>query len=215
MARQDDIEALLREIAPLFLDIAQGAQVAAADFADTDWARSNLTRTASVNQVSGTARWRMVGDGIVSRDTELPEGLALSTSDEEQNQGRYYLAAREVAVVLTIRRKPHSDDEQPQALQLQIEGVLEQAPIAYDEEIVVYFAVPPLGKEPSFEVATRGKEVISYRLIDLIDNRERPKDDSGQAVEPLPPTPPGGPVVRSVLDATDAEGEEGASELHG
>lgn len=213
MTRQDHIEALLRQIAPLVLDIAQRAQVAAADLADTDWARTNLTRTASVNQVSGTARWRLVGDGLVARATELPEGLAMSTSDEEQNQGRYYLTAPQVAMVLTIRRKPHRDDEQPHALQLQIQGVLEQAPVAYEEEIVVYLAVPPLGQEPTFEVATRGRQVISYRLIDLIDDSERGEDDEfGTAIRPLPPAPPAGPVVRSARDRTGTGREEGASD---
>jgi hypothetical protein len=216
MTRQDDIENLLRQIAPLFLDVAQEAQVVAADLGDTDWARANLTRTASLNQVAGTARWRMVGDGLVAREAEMPVGLGLSTTDEEQNQGRYYLIAPDLAIVLTIRRKPHPEDEQPHALQLQIAGVLEQAPIAYDDEIVVYFAVPPLGREPTFEVATRGKEVISYRLIDLIDDRfDQPDGGLSPNVSPLPPTAPAGPIVRSSLDKDEDKGEEGPTDPRG
>jgi len=213
MARQDDIEGLLRRIAPLFIDIAQRAQVAAADFADSGWARDNLTRTASVNQMAGTGRWRMVGDNIVNRQSELPAGLALTTEDSEQNQGRYYLADQELAVVLTVRRKPHPEDEQPAVLQLQIEGVLEQAPVDFGDEIVVYLAVPPLGKEPTFTVTTRGKEPITYQLIDLIEDRAAPRDET--LIEDLPTAPPPGTIVRSTLDAEDVkdqslnEGEEG------
>lgn len=216
MARQDEIEDLLRQIAPLLLDIGRNAQTAAADLGDTTWARTNLSRTASVNQVAGTARWRMVGDGIVGREAELPAGLAISTTDEEQNQGRYYLVAPDLAIVLTIRRKPHRDDEQPSALQLQIQGVIESAPIAYEDEIVVYLAVPPLGQEPTFEVATRGKHTASYRLIDLIDDDlGRPGENFGPVVEPLPPTPPAGPIVRSSLDTDEDDLEKGTDDGRG
>lgn len=46
MARQDDIEDLLRSITPLFRSVALGAQSASADFKTTEWAREHLTRTA-------------------------------------------------------------------------------------------------------------------------------------------------------------------------
>jgi hypothetical protein len=201
MARQDDIEQLLRDVAPLFLDIAGQAQRAAAELEETDWARRNLPRTAAVHQVSGTARWRITADGIVARQAELPAGLQLSTCDKEQNQGRYYLRAPHVAVVLTVRRKPHRDDEQPNALQLQLQEVLEQAPVAFEEEIVVYLAVPSVGHAPTFEVATRGKETISSRLADLVD-------DKGDAVvvRSLPKLPPRGPKVTSTRESGQEEG---------
>src|SRR5919202_1260865 len=116
MTQQEQIEDLLRRAAPLLLDIAEHAQFASAELGDTDWGRRYLARTASVNQVAGTARWRIVGDNIVRRQHELPADLQLSTCDEEQNQGRYYLRAPQVAIVLTIRRKPHPDNEKPEAL---------------------------------------------------------------------------------------------------
>jgi hypothetical protein len=205
MARQDDIEDLLRQIAPLFLEIAEYAQQAAYDLGETNWARSHLVRTAAVNQVCGTARWRIVGDTIVSRQVELPPGVELSTTDEQQNQGRYYLRAPRLAVVLTIRRKPHRPDEPHAFLQLQIEGVAELAPVDFGDEIVIYLAVPPLGQQPKFEVATRGEETISYRLIDLV-----PEDDEEgieAKVENLPASPPtAGPVVSSAIDDDREEG---------
>jgi hypothetical protein len=213
MARQDDIEGLLRQIAPLFIDIAQRAQVAAADFADTDWARKHLARTASVNQMAGTGRWRIVGDSIVDRQAELPSELVLTTDDGEQNQGRYYLAAPELAIVLTVRRKPHPEDEQPAALQLQIEGVLENAPVDFGDQIVVYFAVPPIGQEPNFAVATRGKQTVLYRLIDLVEDRVA-SSETGTTTD-LPAAPPPGTIVRSSLDAGEGQDQEGTDDERG
>lgn len=215
MARQDDIKKLLRQVAPLFLEIAKHAQEAAAELGETEWAREHLVRTAAVNQVLGTARWRIVGDGIVTRQSELPTGVELSTTDEEQNQGRYYLSAPQFAVVLTIRRKPHRSDEESAFLQLQIEGVNELAPIDYGEVIVIYLAVPPLGREPKFELATRGKETISYRLIDLVavDREEGIEPE----VENLPTNrPAAGPVVTSAIEERpDEHREEGGDEPRG
>ena len=181
MPRQDDIDELLRQIAPLCLEVARYAQGAAAKFADTEWARAHLARTAAVNQVAGTARWRIVGDSIVRRRDELPDDIELSTSDEEQNQGRYYLRAPRLAVVFTIRRKPHSSDDKPAFLQLQIAGVNELAPIEYDDDVVIYLSVPRVGYEPTFEVTTRGKATVTRRLVDLIAAAE----GTEQAVENL------------------------------
>lgn len=203
MPRQDDIDDLLRQIAPLCLEVAAYAQGAAAKFADTEWAREHLARTAAVNQVAGTARWRIVGDTIVRRRDELPPDIELSTSDEEQNQGRYYLRASRVAVVFTIRRKPHRADEQPAFLQLQIEGVNELAPIEYEDDIVIYLAVPPVGHESKFELTTRGKATVSHRLIDLIpaaDGTDQPVEnlDTSRLAED-------DPVVSSAFENTDEE----------
>lgn len=211
MARQDDIEELLRQIAPLFLEIASNAQHASAELAKTEWARTHLVRTAAVSQVSGTARWRITGDGIVSRRAELPDGIELSTTDAEQNQGRYFLRAPRLAVVLTIRRKPHSPDEQPAFLQLQLDGVKEAAAVDYGDEVVIYLAVPPLGQAPKFEVATRGKETVSYRLLELMP------DDGEQGNQPdvknLPDTgPPAGPRVSSAMDDDGEELEDDREE---
>ena len=194
----------------MFLDCANYAQRASAGLAETDWARRHLVRTASVNQVSGTARWRIAGDTIVMRQAELPSDVVLSTSDEEQNQGRYYLRARRLALVLTIRRKPHKEQEQPKALQLQIEEVLEQAPIDFGEEVVVYLAVPPLGQQPSFEIASKGKETISHRLIDLIGGEPGKESGPGATITPLDPKRPrGGPTVRSTIAADERSDQEG------
>jgi hypothetical protein len=148
----------------------------------------------------------MVGDGIVGRQAELPAGVELSTTDEQQNQGRYYLRAPRLAVVLTIRRKPHSPDEEHPFLQLQIEGVTALAPIDYGDEIVIYLAVPALGRQPKFEVATRGQETISYRLIDLLP--EEAEEGIETDVENLPADrPAASPIVTSTI-ADDREEDD-------
>jgi hypothetical protein len=205
MARQDDIEDLLKEVAPLLGSIASQAQEASAGLGDTDWARTYLTRTASVNQIAGTARWRMVGDEIVRRQHELPAGLELSTTDEEQNQGRYYLRAPSLAIILTVRRKPHREDDEPKALQMQIDEVLEQAPIDYGDKLVVYLAVPPFGQEPRFDVAARGKVAASHKLVDLIDESNTGKDARDAKPEQFPQSAAPGPKVKSTLDEERAE----------
>lgn len=192
MARQDDIEELLRSIAPTFRSVALDAQNAAEEFKATEWARTHLSRTAAVNQVAGTGRWRIVADKIVARCAELPHGVELSTSDGEQNQGRYYLRAPDLAILLTIRRRPHREEDKPKILQLQMTEVLAQAPVDFDDEVVIYLSVPPLGREPRFEVVSRGQIVATHELYDLIE-----VDQSSINEFSAPPAP--GPLVRSTL----------------
>jgi hypothetical protein len=197
MARQDDIEDLLRQVSSPFLSVAREAQSAAAELPDTNWGRHHLLRTASANQVSGTARRRIACDLLVARQGEFNGLLEITTSDSEHNQGRYYLRSTDVAALLTVRRKPHDEDDQPAALQLQFDDMREL--VAFADEIVVYFAVPPLGQESRFEIATRGQEVIVHRLIDLIDrDGNRDSDAVTHPVAGPRPTPPV-PAVRSTL----------------
>jgi hypothetical protein len=212
MARQQEIEDLLRQVAPLFRSIAMEAQAAAADFVKTDWAKHEMSREASVNQMAGIGRWRLVGDRLVLRQGELPEGIELSTSDEEQNQGRYYLCASKLGVVLTIRRKPHKKDDEPEFLQLQIEAAIEMAPIDYGDKVVVYLDVGPSGTEPEFHVANRGKVVSDLRLVDLVKEAEGEKPALAD-VQRLRGQSMPEPTVRSVLDEDAAqEVEPGDSE---
>jgi hypothetical protein len=205
MARQDDVEKYLMQIAPLFREVSLYAQAAAAEIAATEPARKHLARTAALNQVSGTVRWRVAGDEIVRRSDELPAGFEVTTDDSEQNQGRYYLSAAEQAVVFTIRRKPHTETEKPEVLQLQMRSVLEQAPVTYEDAVAVYLAIPPEG-EPHFEVVTGKKSKVPYLLCDLIeraqtdgtllaDAPEAPSVVSLRDPETTPPT--GGPSVSS------------------
>jgi hypothetical protein len=197
MARQDQIEDLLRQVSRPFLSIAREAQTAASELRDTDWGRHHLVRTASANQVSGTARRRIACDLLVDRQDEFNGLLEVTTSDSEHNQGRYYLRSTDVAAVLTVRRKPHDEDDHPAALQLQFDNMRDL--VAFADEIVVYFAIPPLGEESRFEIATRGHEVIVHRLVDLIDLGD--DADSNGTRHPLPgprPAPPA-PAVRSTI----------------
>jgi hypothetical protein len=207
MARQDDVEQLLRQVAQPLLPIAREAQTAAAEFRDTDWARRNLERTASVNHVSGTARRRIACDLIVARRDVFANLFEVITSDSEHNQGRYYLRSTSVAVLLTVRRKPHDEDKQPATLQMQFDNMREL--VEFEDEIIVYFAIPPFGEEPRFEIATRGEEVIVHRLVDLIARDDYDDDgDLGLPVtlgpRPVPPTP----GVRSTIVSDDETAED-------
>jgi hypothetical protein len=210
LAEQDDIELHLRRIAPLCLEIARDAQEEADALRGSDWGRRNLSRTASANQVSGTARRRMVCDTLVERRGEFDGLLEVTSTESAQNQGQYYMRSTEPAFVLTVRRKPHEEDEQPVALQMQLAGMREL--VELEDEVIVYFEIPPHGKEPCFEIVTRGQERIAHRLCDLIDDH----GDSGPAdpmsgPAPIGPRPkPPAPSIRSTLvPAESTEDEHG------
>lgn len=207
MAREEKIKQFLCEVAPLLRSIAIEAQDAAASFTRTDWVKSEMSREASINQMAGVGRWRLVGDRLVLRQGELPDGIELSTSDEEQNQGRYYLCASTLGVVLTVRRKPHKKDEEPEFLQLQIEAAITAAPVDYGDKVVVYFDVGPSGTEPVFHVTNRGKFVEDLRLVDLIEPSAPAGPDSAD-VQAIPQRPVPESTVRSVLDKPVPQEEE-------
>jgi hypothetical protein len=216
MQQQDEIEALLHKAAPVCYRAARYAQNATAEIMDAEVVRKYLTRRAAANQVGGLANWRVAGDVLVRWHTELPSELRLSTTDAEQNQGLYYFRSARPAMVLTLRREPHLEKEEPKALQLQWASVLAETEVDLGGHVVtVYLRVPRLGQEPTFEVAARG-EPLSYRLRDLIDGDA--SDESGGAtvssVLPKPPTmPPGnGAVVRSKDDVAREGQQEDASD---
>lgn len=207
MSQNDEIEALLRRAAPICLEVALDAQRAATEVMSTDAAKKHLTRTAAANQIRGLAQWRIVGDALVRRHSELPSELRLSTSDAQQNQGLYYFTSTSPAVVLTVRRDPHHEDEQPQALQMQMEAVLKEVEVDLGGPVArVYLKVPSMSGEPRFEVAAQG-EPLSYKLHDLLD------EGSGDVATPvlnLPSAPASGAIVRSTEDAERVGEQEGA-----
>jgi hypothetical protein len=209
MAQQDEIEQLLRRVAPLCLEVSYEAQRETDGLRNSDWGRRNLSRSASANQVAGTARRRIACDNLVDRCGQLGGVLEVSVTDSAQNQGQYYLRSTDPACVLTVRRKAHKEDDQPLPLQLQIAGMREL--VELEDEVVVYLEIPPNGGEPCFEVTTRGRENITHRLCDLIAGEE--EDDSG-ATTPIPgprPTPPA-PGIRSTLqrDESTADDSDGS-----
>jgi len=207
IARHEDIHATLARIAPLLLEIATDAQRASAELAHTDWAMTYLTRTASLNQIVGSARWRITGDSLVRRAGDLPEGIELTTTDEEQNQGRYYLGHPECALVFTIRRKAHRDEDLPGTLQLQLESVLAEAPPAYEDgATAVYLAVPPLGQDPYFEIKAKGADPLRLPLAGLLENMPQPVE------LPTPEAPPAGASVRSTRTPPSEQREEPAED---
>jgi hypothetical protein len=212
MSRVDEIEDVLRQAAPLCLDVSRQAQNASAALRDTEWARVNLARTASANQVAGTARRRIACDQLVVRSGDFNGALEFTTSDSQHNQGQYYLRSQKVAIILTVRRKPHEEDEQPVSLQLQLADMRHL--VAFEREVVVYLEIPPLGKEPRFEIATRGQELISHRLIDLIDDNG--PDAMPTTIPTIGPrlTPPS-PVVKPAAMPDEHESAEGGEGNHG
>lgn len=212
MARQQEIKSLLRDVAPVFRSIALEAQKDADELAKTDWAKAYIGREASLNQIMGTARWRMAGDRIVHRQGELPTGLELSTTYEEQNQGRYYLRAPKLGIVVTIRRKPHKKDDEPELLQLQIEAALEHAPVSYGDEIVVYLVVGAIGTEPQFDVVNRGEVVDSYPLNGLIEEIEAEKPDRQSPPQSIAGNRLPEPKVSSAFESERAQEDASSSE---
>jgi hypothetical protein len=196
MGRSEDVDRLLRRLAPLFHDVATNAQAAAEELLETDWAATHLHREAARRQVSGTARWRIAGDQLSQRHGELPEGVTISTSDSEQNAGRYAFDAADEAAVVTIRRHPHKKDEEPEYLQLRIGAILEAAPIDYGKEdgLTIYLEIPQLGVEPRFEVVRNGNVIRSVALAELLGGLDSGAGDDDAPVTPMPSPPrkPGG-----------------------
>lgn len=90
-------------------------------------------------------------------------------------------------------------------MQLQLTEVVSQAPIDYGDKVVIYLSVPPLGREPRFEVVSRGKVISTYELFELID-AELP------AIEELPVPPHPEPLVSSALTGEPEEEDIPAAE---
>jgi hypothetical protein len=207
MTQQDDIEQHLRRLAPLCLEIARDAQREADALRGSDWGRRNLGRTASANQVSGTARRRMVCDTMVERCSEFAGLLEVTSTHPQHNQGQYYMRSTHPAFVMTVRGKPHQEDEQPVALQMQFAGMREL--IVLRDEVIVYFEIPANHEEPCFEIITGGHESIVHRLCDLVDDRGDTGTDWMSGPTPIGPrTGPPAPSIRSTLVAAEPADDE-------
>lgn len=211
MTSQTSLEDLLQQIAPLFKEVAEYAQRAAAELEETEWAKKHLQRRASLHQVSGTARWRIGADELARRQADLPEGVEFKTTDADHNRGRYIAAAPDVLAVFTVRRVPHRDDEQPDSLQLRMEEIREQAPEEVPEGAigVVYLGIPPLGKEPTIGIL-RGKEPEIRPISDYVDRSVGTEAGGPLSIGgPSDSTP--GPIVGSELDADEADEGDASS----
>jgi hypothetical protein len=207
--RQNEIEALLRKAAPVCYEVARDAQDAAVEIMATDVARKYLTRLAAANQVGGLAQWRIVGDMLVRRHSELPRELRLSTTDAEQNQGLYYFRSVKPALILTVRREPHLEKDEPRALQLQMASVVAEAEVDFGGPVVTaYLMVPPSGREPMFEVTTRG-ESLTYRLSELVGKRDGVEGVEA-SISKLPAVEGSAALVKSAEDAVQADEQENA-----
>jgi hypothetical protein len=209
MERQDEIEALLRKAAPVCYAVAKDAQRATTEIMEAEIVRKYLTRSAASNQVGGLAKWRIAGDMLVRRHSELPSELRLSTTDAEQNQGLYYFRSTRPAIVLTLRREPHLEKEEPQALQLQWASVIAEAEVDFGGPVVtVYLSVPPLGQEPRFEVTARG-ESLTYYLRDLMGG-DGDAMGVNASIPKLPQAPRTGAIVKSAEDVVRESEQEDA-----
>lgn len=194
MSREDQIKQALQDLAPWALSIAIDAQNSKNELGGNDL-RKWLPRRASENQVVGTTRWRRASDQAVMRTAEMAGDFALTSTDGDHNGGRYYWRSASLGVVFTIRQHAHKDDKKPDALQIQIEQVIKEAPVTYGDETTVYLCVPPVGHEPRFEVSTTGAEVVAYELRDLL-----PDPAQQQAPFDSKAMPSSGTVIGSEFD---------------
>jgi hypothetical protein len=205
MSQEDEIEALLREAAKVCHDVSTRAQAAAAEIVGTEPVKRHLTRTAAVNQVGGMAQWRIVCDNLVRRRAELPSELKLCTTDAEQNRGQYLFKSTVPAVVLTVRRQPHAEEDRPETMQTQMREIIESVGVDFGGDVVaVYLVVPLFGGEPRFEVIARG-EPITHTLCDLFDAEE----PASAPVDEITPPTKSDAVVRSTEDADEDAKREG------
>lgn len=206
MSQEDEIEALLRKAAKVCHDVSTRAQAAATEIVDTEPVQRHLTRTAAMNQVGGMAQWRIVCDTLVRRQAELPSELELCTTYAEQNRGQYLFKSTAPAMVLTVRRQSHPEDDRPEAMQMQMREIIDVVGADFGGDVVaVYLIVPSFRGEPKFEIIARG-DPITHTLRDLLD------DDEGATApppRPITPKPEPGARVGSTEDAEKDAKREG------
>lgn len=140
--RRDDVKASFRGIMPL-LDIVIAEARTASTFSVVAKANPEVTRDGHIRRLEGTKRWMLVADGLVARESEMPQGYGVISNDVDHNSGRYVF--RFPLGVFTVKKLPHKEDEGAY-LQEQLEAVLEQAPLAEDidaeADLKVFLSVP-------------------------------------------------------------------------
>lgn len=202
-SRRDDIESCLRRLAPRALEVCEHAQQWSEALIDHEILTGELSRGASRNQVGGQGRWRSACDRLVGAPDLLPPGIAVLSSDADHNQGRYFIAAAEDALLFTFRRDPKPEEKPGPVRQLKLAELVKQVPVSYGSKpVTVYISVPPAGEEATFEVeAANGTIADSYEIRGLVDTQSN--------VEEMPQRTERRSRVQSVLDQDAAEEAQG------
>jgi hypothetical protein len=183
---RDDIKARFQPLMPLLNDVIRAARAATA-WEVTAAAHPEVTRPAHLRRFSGAKRWVMVADGLVARATELPDGFCVHSTEEDHNAGKYVFGLP--GGVFTIRREPHQAENEGQYLQLSLERVREEAPLAEGidafADLLVYVRVP--AQKAARLIVTH--PTLDKPMVILLDEIE--PDDLGDVIVPLRPTDPG------------------------
>lgn len=205
LIERDDVKGRFRPIMPLLNDVVDKARGATA-YNVTSAAHPEVTRAAHLRRFAGSKRWVMVADGLVARAAELPAGFQVHSKEEDHNAGKYVFGFP--GGVFTIRREPHQAENEGQYLQLSLDRVREDAPLADGidafADLVVYVRVP---------AQTAPRLIVTHPTLDkamviMLDEIE--PDDLGDAVTPLRPDDSGLPPrgVRSARVARTEESQE-------
>jgi hypothetical protein len=205
LIERDDVKARFRPIMPLLNDVIDEARAATA-YEVTCAAHPEVTRAAHLRRFAGSKRWVMVADGLVARAAEMPAGFHVHSTEEDHNAGKYVFGFP--GGVFTIRRDPHQAENEGQYLQLSLDRVREDTPLAAGidafADLVVYVRVP---------AQSAPKLIVTHPTLDkamVITLDEIEPDDLGDAVTPLRPDDSGLPPrgVRSAREPRTDESQQ-------
>jgi len=205
LIERDDVKARFRAIMPLLNDVIDKAREATA-YDVTCAAHPEVTRAAHLRRFAGSKRWVMVADGLVTRAEELPDGFHVHSSEEDHNAGKYVFGFP--GGVFTIRREPHQAENEGQYLQLSLDRVHEDTPLADGidafADLVVYVRVP--AQSPPRLIVTH--PTLDKAMVIMLDEIE--PEDLGGVVTPLRPDDSGLPPrgVRSTREPRTEESQQ-------
>jgi hypothetical protein len=191
MAAEPTREHLISVFGPaaaLIADVVARARTASA-FTVVATSNPEVRRDSHLQRLAGAKRWMLTADGLVDRQSELPEGFGVLSSDADHNGGRYVF--RFPGGVFTIRREPHKEDE-GSYLQEQLD-VFKDAPLAEGlagTEVKIFVSVPATGFVRLIVVHPAFDEAMVISLDEILE-RHRPP------VDVVPTAPPRRSVVRS------------------
>lgn len=202
LIERDNIKARFRPIMPLLIEVIAEAR-AATSYEVTCAAHPEVTRPAHLRRFAGSKRWVMLADGLVARVAELPTGFQVHSTELDHNVGKYVFGFP--GGVFTFRREPHEGENEGEYLQLGLDRVREDAPLADDIDafasVVVYVRVPA-------EAAARlivTHPTLNEDMVILLDEIEA--DGRGDTVTSLRPDDRGVPP-RGVRSARTSGSEE-------
>jgi hypothetical protein len=202
LIERDEVKARFRPIMPLLNNAIDEARAATA-YEVTCAVHPEVTRAAHLRRFAGSKRWVMVADGLVARAAELPAGFHVHSTEEDHNAGKYVFGFP--GGVFTIRRDPHQAENEGQYLQLSLDRVREDTPLAAGVDVfadlVVYVRVP---------AQSAPRLIVTHPTLDkamVITLDEIEPDGIGDAVAPLRPDD-SGPPPRGVRSARQPRTDE-------